>query len=161
MYSKIEILRVNFFTTEFKNITYLDLSSNGIQQVFNAFQNLPELRWIVLANNSIDSLLYRVFKNNKKLEVIDLQENKIKVLNLKLFLNMAMLQIVNFRNNECANNILYREDINEKSKDVLSKCYKNCMLPCYNYQQHPQSDVVVRPPPVFISCYKHMPLTYI
>jgi hypothetical protein len=32
---------------------------------------------------------------------------------------------------------------------------------CTNYQQHPQSDVMVRPPPILISCYKHMPITYI
>jgi Leucine-rich repeat (LRR) protein len=125
-YSKLEILRENLFTREFENITYLDLSSNGIQQVFDAFKNLPKLRWIVLAKNSIETLIHRVFKNNKELEVIDLQENQIQMLNLKLFLNMAELQIVNFRDNQCADNLLYREAINQKSKHLLSKCYKNC-----------------------------------
>jgi hypothetical protein len=55
---------------------------------------------VILANNSIETLIYRVFKNNKKLEVIDLQGNKIKMLNIKLFLNLAELQVVDFRDNE-------------------------------------------------------------
>jgi Leucine-rich repeat (LRR) protein len=125
-FSRIEILRENLFTLQFENITYLDLSSNGIQQVFEAFKHLPELRWIILANNSIETLIYRVFKNNKKLEVIDLQDNKIKMINVKLFLNLADLQVLNLQENECANNLLYREDINEKSNHLLSKCHKNC-----------------------------------
>jgi Leucine-rich repeat (LRR) protein len=94
--------------------------------VFRAFKNLQELRWIILANNSIETQIYRVFKNNKKLEVIDLQKNKIKMINVKLFLNLAALQVVNFRNNECSDNLLYREDIKEKSSQKFSKCFKNC-----------------------------------
>jgi Leucine-rich repeat (LRR) protein len=125
-HSRIEILRENLFTREFENITYLDLSSNGIQQVFSAFKNLPKLRWIILSNNSIESLIHRVFKNNKKLEVIDLQRNNIKILNLKLFLNLAGLQIVNFQDNECANEFLLGDTIYEKSRQKLSKCFKSC-----------------------------------
>jgi Leucine-rich repeat (LRR) protein len=125
-HSKLEILRENLFTRQFENITFLDLSSNGIQQVFDAFKNLPKLRWIILASNSIETLIHRVFKNNKKLEVIDLQENKIKMLNIKLLLNLAKLQVVNFGENQCADSLLYREDINQKSRHVLSKCYNNC-----------------------------------
>jgi Leucine-rich repeat (LRR) protein len=125
-HSKIEILRENLFTREFENITYLDMSSNGIQQVFSAFKNLPKLRWVILSKNSIETIIYRVFKNNKKLEVIDLQGNKIKMINKKLFLNLAGLQIVNFRKNKCATNLLYRDGIYEKSKQKLSKCFKNC-----------------------------------
>jgi Leucine-rich repeat (LRR) protein len=48
------------------------------------------------------------------------------MINVKLFLNLARLQVVNFQGNQCANNLLYREDINEKSNHLLSKCYKNC-----------------------------------
>jgi Leucine-rich repeat (LRR) protein len=125
-YSKIEILRENLFTRQFVNITYLDLSSNGIQKVFDAFKNLQELRWIILANNSIETLIYRVFKNNKKLEVIDLQKNKIKMINIKLFLNLAELQVVNFRGNECADKSLFGDTIYEKSRQKLSNCFKNC-----------------------------------
>jgi Leucine-rich repeat (LRR) protein len=123
---KLEILRENFFNREFENITYLDLSSNRIQQVFGAFKSLPELRWIILANNSIETIIYRVFKNNKKLEVIDLQENKIKMINIKLFLNLAELQVVDFRENECANELFVCENCYEKSRKKLSKCFKNC-----------------------------------
>ncbi len=125
-HSKIEILRENLFIRQFENITYLDLSSNGIQQVFDAFKNIPGLRWIILANNSIETLIYRIFKNNKKLEVIDLQENKIKMTNIKLFLNLARLQIVDFRENECAKKLLICENCYEKSRQKLSKCLKNC-----------------------------------
>ncbi len=125
-HSRIEILRENLFTREFENITFLDLSSNGIQQVLNAFKNLPKLRWIIVASNSIETLIYRVLKNNKKLEVIDLQGNKIKMLNIKLFLNLARLQVVDLRDNECADKLLNHEDINQKSIHALSKCYKNC-----------------------------------
>jgi Leucine-rich repeat (LRR) protein len=124
--SKLETLRENLFTREFENITYLDLSSNGIRQVFGAFKNLSKLRWIILANNSIETLIHRVFKNNKKLEVIGLQENKIKMINIKLFLNLAGLQIVDFRENECADNLLICENCYEKSRQKLSKCLKNC-----------------------------------
>ncbi len=43
--------------------------------------------------------------------------------------------------------------------DILASL--RCTSACTNYQKHPQSDVGVRPPPILISCYKHMPLTYI
>ncbi len=125
-HSKLEILRENLFTRDLENITYLDLSSNGIQQVFDAFKILPGLRWVILANNSIETLIYRIFKNNKKLEVIDLQENKIKMINIKLFLNLAELQVVNFRDNECAKKLLICENCYEKSRQKLSKCFKSC-----------------------------------
>jgi Leucine-rich repeat (LRR) protein len=125
-HSRIEILRENLFTRKFENIIFLYLSSNGIQQVFDAFKNLPKLRWVILANNSIETLNYRVFKNNKKLEVIDLQENKIKMLNIKLFLNMAGLQVLNFQGNQCGNKLFFGDTIYEKSRQKLSKCFKNC-----------------------------------
>ncbi len=148
--SKLEILRENLFTRQLENITYLDLSSNGIQQVIEAFKNVPELRWIILANNSIETLIYRVFKNNKKLEVIDLQENKIKMLNLKLLLNLAGLKILDFRGNVCADEFLLCDNIYEKSREKSSKCFKNCQedRKCFSLSNDDEVRIENRP----ISC---------
>jgi hypothetical protein len=69
--SNIPILKKGFFTKKFKTIQYLDLYYNKMQQIEQeAFINLPELKWINLGWNQIESMKINLFKNNIKLEYV-------------------------------------------------------------------------------------------
>jgi hypothetical protein len=76
--SNIPVLK-NIFTVELKMIQYLGLERNKIK-ILEAyvFDELVELKWIMLAGNEIEEILHPIFAKNKKLELVDLSFNKIR-----------------------------------------------------------------------------------
>jgi Leucine-rich repeat (LRR) protein len=121
----------NLFTEDFGAIQYLDLGANEISTIEpNAFQHLPELKWINLGANLLRSLPHQIFKNNLELIVILLHYNQISTITPDFFENLNKLQFVGFGGNPCT-----RKDFGcasgscsvsqEELDSGLSTCFNN------------------------------------
>jgi Leucine-rich repeat (LRR) protein len=126
-------IREDFFSDEFKVIQYLDLYRNKIETIeTNAFQHLPNLKWIGLASNELHSLPHQLFKNNLEIIVIWLWSNNIISITPDFFKNLNKLQYVDFNPNRCI-----EKDFGcgtgscsvsqEELDSGLSACHKNCL----------------------------------
>jgi hypothetical protein len=94
----------NIFTVELKMIQYLSLWSNKIKVLeAHVFDELVELKWIMLAGNEIEEILHPIFAKNKKLEFAELSDNKIQTLHPNLFDDLPRLEEVWFSGNPTIN----------------------------------------------------------
>jgi Leucine-rich repeat (LRR) protein len=129
-WSNIPTLTEGFFTKDFKDIQYLSLYFNNIDQIEEfALINLTELKWIYLGSNQIESIKTNIFKNNQKLEFIGLFSNKIKMIHPNLFVNLNNLVEVWLEDNECVSNGFggSRNPGLTTMKNTLDNCYQNCL----------------------------------
>jgi hypothetical protein len=123
----------NLFTEDFGAIQYLYLGENKIETIeANAFQHLPNLKWIGLNENELSSLPHQLFKNNPEMIVILLWRNKINSITPDFFKNLNKLRDVDFSSNQCANKKFGCESENcsvsqSELNSELSACYNNCL----------------------------------
>ncbi|CAL7935319.1 unnamed protein product [Xylocopa violacea] len=81
------------------NPTELNLSNMGIIHIEkNALDNVPMLKWLNLAKNSLQSLPEFIFSNLTSLEYLSLAENKLNSLE-HLFVRLEKLRVLNISYN--------------------------------------------------------------
>jgi hypothetical protein len=128
--SNIPTLEEGFFTKDFKDILYLSLGTNKINQIEeNALINLQELKWVDLERNQIESIKTNIFIKSLKLKYIFLRYNNIKMINPQLFLNLNDLVEVWLDNNECTDSDFGGSD---ESLTLMNDNLKNCHTNCLN-----------------------------
>jgi Leucine-rich repeat (LRR) protein len=127
----LTIIRENLFTQDFEAIQYLSFNSNKIATIEeNAFQHLPNLKWINLGVNQLRSLPHQLFRNNPEMILIWLYGNQINSITPDFFKNLNKLQRVDFNPNECTNKELGCISgsclVSQSELDTaLSACYNN------------------------------------
>jgi hypothetical protein len=90
----------DIFTVELRMIQYLNLQHNNIYKLeAHVFDELVELKWIDLKNNTIGEILHPIFAKNKKLEFIGLSRNTIHTLHPLLFDELPRLKEVRLLSN--------------------------------------------------------------
>jgi carboxypeptidase N regulatory subunit len=128
--SNIPILKEGFFTNDFKAIQYLNLWYNKITKIEEfALIDLPELKWIYLGSNLIETIKSNIFRNNQKLEFINLESNKIKMIHPYLYVNLNHLVEVWLERNDCIN---LKFGSPYKSLTTMNYSLKNC----HSYQNN-------------------------
>jgi hypothetical protein len=127
--SNVPIIKTGLFTIEFNVIEYLYLVENRIQKIEgDAFVNLPNLKWISIFANQIETIHTNTFKKNRRLELINLQHNRIKILDPSLFANLNNLTEVWLNRNDCVNSDFGESHLSLSSlKNTLGNCYDNCL----------------------------------
>ncbi|XP_027198648.2 uncharacterized protein LOC113792890 [Dermatophagoides pteronyssinus] len=89
------IRRIDTAFDVYKNLIYLDLSSNLITTIVNNnFQYNSELQTILLKNNSLAMLEPKAFNGLNLLKILDLSFNRIEMINGSIFKNLNSLQIL-------------------------------------------------------------------
>ena len=86
--------RLDRIPTHFPKNTYkLELQENDISVIENnAFNNLPDLRYLYLHSNKITSIKSDMFNNLTKLYWLQLQNNNISVIKNNTFNNLPSLE---------------------------------------------------------------------
>jgi hypothetical protein len=129
----LKTIREELFTQDFNMIEYLNLYGSEIATIEpNAFQHLPNLKWISLQYNQLRSLPHQIFKNNLELMAIILEENKINSITPDFFKNLNNLQWVTFDPNRCIDKYFGcwsgSCSVSQEELDSdLSTCYRNCL----------------------------------
>ncbi|XP_019879553.2 protein toll-like [Aethina tumida] len=92
-------LNLNFSSVQ--NLTYLQMSSIGLQEIpLNEYNNLPQLKWVLLFNNNIKTLGTNAFKGAVNIQLLELSRNKIETIHENTFQNLNSLYVLSlFKNN--------------------------------------------------------------
>lgn len=92
------------FTSQFKNLKALYLSSNGIKYLNgNELNNYTNLRWISLSRNKIEYVPGNFFEMTPNIETIFMYENQIRGVGKNLLNSLSNLVTANFNDNICIN----------------------------------------------------------
>jgi Leucine rich repeat len=83
------------------NLERLSLYKLKIQEIpGDWFEDLRELRRLMLGSNSIRTIDERALRNLKKLEFLDLARNELSAISAKLLENLTELRYLNLKNNK-------------------------------------------------------------
>jgi Leucine-rich repeat (LRR) protein len=129
----LKTVKDNLFTEDFGAIQYLGLWYSQISTIEpNAFQHLPNLKWINLETNQIRSLPQQIFKNNPELIAIWLGKNKIELITPDFFKNLSKLQYIGFSGNPCRSKGFGCASgscsVTQSEVDTgLAPCYNSCV----------------------------------
>jgi Leucine-rich repeat (LRR) protein len=123
-------VKAGLFKSELKNLEYLRLDTSNIELIEPAaFQYLIKLKWISLHWNEIRALSHRLFENNPDLIYIDLRRNYINSIQPKFFDGLSKLKLVDFESWNyciqikigCETCLINQADLQNK----LQKCFDN------------------------------------
>ncbi|KAH9527050.1 hypothetical protein DERF_001097 [Dermatophagoides farinae] len=94
------IRRIDSAFDVYKNLIYLDLSSNLISTIVDDnFRYNNELQIILLKNNTLVTLRPKAFNGLNQLKILDLSYNRIEMINDTIFKNLNTLQILDLSYN--------------------------------------------------------------
>jgi hypothetical protein len=124
-------LKARLFKKEFQKIQRLNLWLNKIEVIEpNAFQHLIHLKWINLYGNNLQTLPYQLFGKNPELIYVGLSSNKINSIHPNFFDGLQKLKLVDFsRNYRCFNEELGCETCFISQANLRGKlqgCFDNC-----------------------------------
>ena len=86
--------------TDTSNLTYIDLSYNLIQSIYEQFPAFEKLDSLDISYNKIESLGSKIFENLKKLTMLNLYGNRLKNLQSDCFVGLYRLIIFDLGENQ-------------------------------------------------------------
>ncbi|GAB1605448.1 leucine-rich repeat neuronal protein 2-like [Argonauta hians] len=94
------IKQINFELRQYNNLTYLDISSNGLVNIEDySFENLEKLHTLILRDNMLSELNNRTFYGLNNLISLDISENHLTVLSDNTFQYFPKLLELNLTEN--------------------------------------------------------------
>ncbi|GAB0099786.1 TOLL [Sergentomyia squamirostris] len=82
------------------NIMWLNLKTNSIQTIQNAFTKLNKLEFLELGENKLHAIEEGIFRNNSHLKILNLWTNSLKNLTKNVFVGTEMLHTLDLSFNE-------------------------------------------------------------
>jgi Leucine-rich repeat (LRR) protein len=123
-------VKAGLFRVELNKIEFLCLQDNKIELVqAKAFEHLTKLKWVRLGHNNLQTLPYQLFRNNPDLIFIGLFGNQINSIHLSFFDGLNSLKFIVFEENLCINEAIGCETCSVSQTDLknpLQKCFDNC-----------------------------------
>ena len=86
--------------TDTSNLTYIDLSYNLIQFIYEQFPEFEKLIFLDISFNRIESLGSSIFKNLKQLNQLNLYGNRLKYLQNDCFFGLSRLDVIDLGENQ-------------------------------------------------------------
>ncbi|GAB1860996.1 Protein toll [Camponotus japonicus] len=97
--------------TDLTNLTGLNLRDNNLRLINGIFNHTPQLQWLELADNNLQSIELGTFGNLKNLTLLNLWQNHLTELQSGIFDELVALQSLD----------LNRNDIIDLPKDIFAK----------------------------------------
>lgn len=128
----------SFYFENMKNLRFLILHHNKIATIeANAFKDLVGVERLWLHNNFIETLDENLFNSMLNLQEIYLNVNKIKLLSPETFKNVGSLDYVDLRKNPCAAKEYYSlwcdDNLNKFKSDLKSQCTRSIFAKILDY----------------------------
>jgi Leucine-rich repeat (LRR) protein len=125
-------VKSGLFKPEFQKLEYLFLGYNEIESIEpEALEHLTNLKWISLRDNSLTTLPHKLLKNSPNIIFIDLQNNRINSINPHFFDGLNQLKLIQ----SSERNICMKSDIGcpncsitqSELKEKFQECFANCL----------------------------------
>lgn len=112
--------------------TWISLEGMGISEVNSMFRlKIPNLKWLVLDNNNIDTIKPGAFGSFANLTYISLAGNRIQMFNSLAFANLEKLEVLDLDRNNMQNNRLDCDTFGQLP--ALKRLYlRNCEISSFD-----------------------------